>query len=54
VYRTLGRPNEAAPGYLTLLYASAFKALFPPEYSVRIIRQRLFGLASVLIAVARM
>ncbi len=53
VYRALGRENEGAPGYLTLLSARAFTALFPRECRVRIIHQRLLGLASVHIAVAR-
>jgi hypothetical protein len=53
VYRALGRVQEGTPGYLTLLSTRAFKALFPRECRVRIVRQRLFGLASVLIAIVR-
>src|SRR5829696_1079324 len=53
VYRALGRENEGTPGYLTLLSPRALKALFPRECRVRIIRQRVVGLASVLIAVVR-
>ncbi len=52
IYRSLGRKNEGKHNALTLLTSSAFKKLFPRPTRVKILRQRLFGLTSVLIAYA--
>ncbi len=51
IYRTLGRRHEGTPDALTLLSARSLKALFPKEAHVTILRQRLFGMTSVLIAI---
>lgn len=49
IYQILGRKNEGTPGRLTLLSGRSFRKLFPGK--VKIIRQRLLGWTSVLIAV---
>ena len=51
IYRALGRKNEGTPGYLTLLSARSFRKLFPADVPVQIVRQRLSGMTSVLIAI---
>lgn len=51
IYRVLGRQNEGTNGYLNLLTARSLKSLFPQDTKVKIIRQRLYGLTSVLIAI---
>lgn len=53
IYYLFGRKNEGRPGALTLLTARSFRRLFPVESNVRIVRQRLLGLTSVLIAISR-
>ena len=50
IYWALGRKNEGMPGKLALLTARAFRQLFPKDSGVKILRQRLFGWTSVLIA----
>lgn len=49
-YQLLGRKHEGTPGKLTLLSARSLRRLFPKEARVKIVRQRLFGFTSVLIA----
>lgn len=51
IYRTFGRRNEGTPDALTLLSARSFLALFPQEVKVQIVRQRLLGITSVVIAI---
>ncbi|MEK7665776.1 MAG: methyltransferase domain-containing protein [Patescibacteria group bacterium] len=51
VYRSLGRKNEGTHGYLTLLTARSLRALFPDDVSVKIVRQKIVGMTSVLIAI---
>lgn len=51
IYRALGRKNEGTAGYLNLLTARSLRSLFPQDTGVKIIRQRLYGLTSVLIAI---
>ena len=50
-YKLLGRENEGKPGALTLLTGRSFRKLFPKDAKVKIIRQRLVGFTSVLIAI---
>ncbi len=49
IYQSLGRKDEGTPGRLTLLSERSLRKLFPSK--VRIIRQRLLGITSVLIAI---
>ena len=51
IYQLLGRKHEGTPNKLTLLTGRSFKKLFPKNVHVRIVRQRMLGFTSVLIAV---
>jgi hypothetical protein len=52
VLRSAGHGSWADLDRLNPLDARALRELFPPQTSVRIVRQRLLGLTSVIIAVA--
>lgn len=50
IYNFLGRSNEARPDALILLTPRSLRKLFPKEARVKIVRQKMFGMTSVLIA----
>jgi hypothetical protein len=51
--RWTGNGSWASEAALNPLRAATFRAMFPPECDVRIDRQRVFGLTTVLVAIAR-
>lgn len=52
VLRRTGNPQWVGEDRLNPLYASQFLQMFPPASRPRLVRQRLFGLTSVLVVVA--
>ncbi len=52
IYRKLGRVHEGTGDNLVLLSGRSLRAVFPRDAKVKIVRQRMLGMTTVLIAIA--